>query len=240
MQCALCLQDRKLCNSHIVPDFMFRKLQGADRAFYRLSTKAGKPKKFFKTFAEKLLCVECEQKFSKWEDYGKRFLNSEIPLEGRHISKNATHLHGADYAQLKLFLMSLLWRFGVARNPDFAGCDLGPHKERLRQLLLTSDPAEPWRYGCHITGVLVDGEHLQDMILPPSPIRMNGRRCYRLAIGGFVFAFYVTSHPLEPNLNALVLQNTGEFILGRFELRDIPFLADVAEGLSAVAKLEAD
>src|SRR5437868_6114356 len=104
MKCALCQIDRKLCNSHVVPDFIF---------------------------------------------------------------------------------MSLLWRFAVTTNPWLKGANVGPHAERLRRLLLKSDPVEPWRYGCLITVVLDDRVHLPDLIVPPSLCRVEGHYCHRLVVGGF-------------------------------------------------------
>jgi hypothetical protein len=138
VECALCLEDRKLCNSHIVPDFLFRRLREEERTFYVFSGDTEKRRAFRKTFSEKLLCTNCETHFSRWESYAAQFFSDRIPLtggpEGRHLA-----LSGVDYPLMKLFFMSLLWRFAVTTNPWFKGCDLGSHRERLRLLLLASN-----------------------------------------------------------------------------------------------------
>jgi hypothetical protein len=128
---------------------------------------------------------------------------------------------------MKLFFMSLLWRFAVTTNPWLKGCDLGAHKERLRLRLLASDPAEPWRYGCSITAITVDGTHLPDLIVPPSVCRIDGHFCHRLIVGGFVLSYFVTSHQPKAPIPNILLQEDGHFILSRSELHEIPFLRDV-------------
>jgi hypothetical protein len=45
-----------------------------------------------------------------------------------------------DYATLKLFLMSLLWRVSVAKGEFFRCVKLGRHEEQLRQMLHAQNP----------------------------------------------------------------------------------------------------
>jgi hypothetical protein len=227
MVCALCLQDRKLCNSHIVPDFIFKRLKEEEGCFYVFRSSSNRFKSFGKTFSEKLLCSECETLFSKWEGYAKKFFSDEIQLSG-YARGNHFVLSGADYAKMTLFFMSLLWRFSVSTNPWMKGCSIGPHSERLRKHLLASDPLESWRYGCTLTAVMVDKIHVPDLIVPPSEVRVDGHRCVRLVVGGYLLTYFVSSHrPSEGHRN-IVMQEDGQFILSRFELFEIPFLAEIA------------
>jgi len=226
MKCALCLEGRKLCNSHIVPDFLFRRLQEKERSFYVFSASGEERRTFHKTFSEKLLCSDCETRFSQWESYAAQFFSDKIPLTGRPQGRHLA-LSGVDYTPMKLFFMSLLWRFAVTTNPWLKGCDLGVHKERLRLRLLASDAAEPWRYGCSITAITVDGTHLPDLIVPPSVCRVDGHFCHRLIVGGYILAYFVTSHEPKAPIRSIVFQEDGRFILSRSELHDIPFLREV-------------
>ena len=41
-----------------------------------------------------------------------------------------------EYSPLKLFFLSLLWRFGITTIEQYRGAELGPHAERLRQRLV--------------------------------------------------------------------------------------------------------
>lgn len=132
MECALCLESRKLCNSHIVPRFIFDRLREEDGTFFVVSTGEEEPRRFHRTFSEKLLCSPCEERLSRWEGYASRVFSGGVPLTGVRHGK-ALYLKGIDYSNFKLFLMSLLWRFSVTQNPWLGRCDIGPHSERLRK-----------------------------------------------------------------------------------------------------------
>ncbi len=227
MQCALCLEDRKLCNSHIVPDFIFKRLKEDEGCFYVFRNSTNSFKRFGKTFSEKLLCAQCESQFSKWEGYAKQFFSDEIPLSGYAEGKHFV-LSGADYPKMKLFFMSLLWRFAVSTNPWMKGCSIGPHAEKLRRFLLNSDPVESWRYGCMITALLVDKVHVPGLIVPPSQVRVDGQRGIRLVVGGYLLTYFVSNHRPSEGHQTILMREDGRFILSRFELFDIPFLAGVA------------
>lgn len=201
--------------------------------FYVYSSDEAKFRTFYSSFAEKLLCADCEALFSGWESYAKQFFAGSIPLSGEPVG-NHLRLSGVDYSQMKLFFMSLLWRFGVTTNPWMKGASLGTHQERLRRRLLSSKPGEVWRYGCSITAITVDGQHVPDLIIPPSLITLSGRHFHRVVVGGFLLSFIVTSHIPKLPIPLLFIQETGEFILSRMEIWDIPFLADVAADAAAL------
>jgi hypothetical protein len=226
MNCSLCLHDRTLCNSHIVPDFLFKQLKQKGKVFFVYSSNTSECKKFARTFSEKLLCESCESLLSKWESYAACFFGDAIPLKavpwGRHFI-----LSGIEYFPMKLFFMSLLWRFSITTNPWLRGCDLGVHQERLRLRLLNADPGAPWQYGCSIGAITIDGSHVPDLIVPPSVVKIDGHFCHRIVVGGFILGFFVTSHKPKASNCAVVLQEDGRFVLSRFDLHKIPFLVDM-------------
>jgi len=109
--CALCLLERKLCKSHVVPEFIFSKLYGADHEYHIL--KSGAPQKVIKrSLSEKLLCLQCERKIANWEGYAATIIYGGSILRGRREGRFLI-LEGLDYKPLKLFFMSLLWRASV-------------------------------------------------------------------------------------------------------------------------------
>ena len=105
-------------------------------------------------FWERLLCKRCEMKFSIYETYATNHLLSAKltpPTDSAHALE---FLKIRDYPRLKLFLLSILWRVGVAAGDFFRGVNLGNHANRLQQMLLTENPGEPDEYGCLITRFL--------------------------------------------------------------------------------------
>ncbi|MBW8722361.1 MAG: hypothetical protein JF626_11000 [Polaromonas sp.] len=143
---------------------------------------------------EYLLCDDCEQKLSVWEGYARTiFVQPLTPLEIRR-ENSMLHVAGLDYAKLKLFELSILWRAGVSRLPFFAKCQLGPHAETLRRQLDASDPGDSDRYGALMYGLKVGelSETLQ-VITEPRPVRGFGIKAYNLTFGGFLWMYFVSN-----------------------------------------------
>ena len=66
MRCALCLNDRDLCDSHIYPKFTYKRMKEEDGERFRaFSTSGGNSEGQIVQdgFKEKLLCKECEDRF---------------------------------------------------------------------------------------------------------------------------------------------------------------------------------
>jgi len=101
MKCALCQQERRLVDSHMVPGFVFRWLRESSPTGHMRGSQ--KPNKRIQDGpTKKLLCEECETLFSQWEkQFAERIF---LP-----IHQNATSpLPYEDWA-LK-FAVSMSWR----------------------------------------------------------------------------------------------------------------------------------
>jgi len=149
-------------------------------------------------FWERLLCKECEGKFSRYETYASNnLLNLTLPLpQSKEDLVNTVQVD--DYAKLKLFLLSMLWRVGVARHGFFSCVDLGPHTDRLREMLIAEDPGEPDEYGCHISRLLPEKHIPVDRIVfTPLSTRIESHRSCLLYFRGFTFNYYVSSHSIS-------------------------------------------
>jgi hypothetical protein len=171
---------------------------------------------------EYLLCKKCEQRFQRWEStiarvIGRGLFDNLEPVLG----KKYTVLQLPDYATAKLYLLSLLWRSHAAKDAIFRFVELGDkHDRRLREMLLSDDPGEPWEYGCFISIPhlnLDDGKlDRPPMSMMPETIRFDtehGLRLVRMVIDGIVIYFVVGSVermqneriiPLSPQLNGMV------------------------------------
>jgi hypothetical protein len=128
MKCALCLLERDLRRSHIFPEFFYKPMYNEGR-YFQISTNPSQkiiPRQ--KGIWETLLCQKCEGRLSQLEDYARRVLygGTEISIT-QHPGKII--IHDLDYTRFKLFQMSLLWRAGVSKRPEFKNVSLGPHEE---------------------------------------------------------------------------------------------------------------
>src|SRR5438128_878337 len=136
--CRLCEQDRSLRKSHVAPKFLWKTsgMTGDKRSFSIRSTTHPHLSEHHRQdgFKEHLLCEDCEGQFSRYEDYSRRILfGRKSPV----LQRPAGHYiwDGLNYAKLKLFQMSLLWRMGISSHPYYAHVKLGKHEEILRQML---------------------------------------------------------------------------------------------------------
>lgn len=195
MECKLCLEERDLKDSHIISEFWYKPLYDEKHRFHVLTT-TPEDKNIFaqKGIREKLLCYNCEQYFSRLEDYVRKVFYGGVGILIKN-DKNKILINGIDYTKFKLFQLSLLWRASVSHHKFFSEISLGPHEEKLRRMLISKKPGEPYDYGCILVGLLMDGSKLMhEMVMQPEPLRIKDYRWYRFVLGGYTWLFIVSSH----------------------------------------------
>lgn len=184
MACQLCNENKPLRESHIFPEWLYKPLYDDAHRFFVLSTDANKrrgtrPKGIY----EKLLCDECEQKFSKWEGYARDVFHN---LSLKVIEDDrAVVFSGLKYTPFKLFQMSLIWRASIASRPEMHKIDLGPHAEKIRKMLFEDCPGEIYEYGSILMLPALSQELMQQFVYPPErlPTKIDGHTAYRTVFG---------------------------------------------------------
>jgi len=192
----LCLQEKPLADSHIIPEFLYKPLYDEMHRLHVLSSKSGiTPNDIQKGYRERLLCTgqeSCEEQFSRWERYASQVL-FHTPIKGEGYD-DALVIRGINYEQFKLFQMSLLFRAGVAKHPAFADAKLGPHEEHLRRMLIDKDPGQPYKYGCMILVPARMEEWHEQLIVSPASRRFQGYRTIAFILNGLLWLYFVSSH----------------------------------------------
>jgi hypothetical protein len=217
-----------LANSHIIPEFVYKPMYDQKHRFRSAQIDEREWEWEQKGFREPMLCESCEQKFSVWERYAsEHFFNKPLPKPVSQGHSKAIILTGLDYQKLKLFLLSILWRAGVAAHNFYEHVKLGHiHEKRLRQMLISEAPGSAEEYACFICTIKLDGDTFSDFFVQPTPSRLEGHRCYRFVFSGFIFYCHVTSHPVPSSMRRLTLQPNGTLIIGDTEIAEHPFLRD--------------
>lgn len=158
--CKLCLQNRDLQDSHLLPKALYRmsRFEGAPNPNPALLTPDGIVQTS-KQIKDYLLCKSCEELFSK---NGERYALSQVNRDGnfallRTLRANApkssllgfTYYDGAaipsiNKVKLAYFAVSVFWRAGVhvwqPRKLPTPMIDLIQYKEPIRQYLLGLAP----------------------------------------------------------------------------------------------------
>ena len=152
-----------------------------------------KPKIMQKGLRERLLCGGCEQYLNRnGEQYASKVLKK---MDETEISagERYTLVSGVEYRPFKLFLMMQLWRAGIASDPFWKDVRLGPHEERLREMLLRSDPGEPHEYACMISRLLSSNGLLSRTIAQPYAEKIEGHTWHHFIARGYSWLYVVSS-----------------------------------------------
>jgi hypothetical protein len=228
-KCALCKSVAPLQRSHVIPKFTNKRIKKEDGRLLRFS-KLSHPDgdRVQDAFVEKLLCADCEALFQKWEDHASRMINQRrvfdfAPTTGRRLVK----LTGFDYAKMKLFSLSILWRMGAAVESVFSSVDLGPHLDRIGKMLLNSDPGSTTDYGCSVMVVHIEGERMA-LTRPGDSVMFQTQnlRMYRALIDGLLFAWIVGSktHMSQFRSPEILLQLDGTWVSYTRDWQQLDFL----------------
>jgi hypothetical protein len=237
--CALCQEVRPLRDSHIIPEFLHGPLYDEKHRFNTYG-QDGSPETGLeqKGQRERLLCDECEQRFSDHERWVTNLFRGAIAafsdttrsemVQGKSLkfTRIGTDAHpttatvpslllveGVDYVRLKLFLLSLLWRMGVSSLHFFREVELGPHEKKIRMMLINDDPGEPHDYPCQLRLIEADNRLLSDFQSQPRKYRLDGRTFYRLYSTGIRFDFCVSNRPIHPgDVELYCVKRQSDFI----------------------------
>ena len=233
MQCRLCLKNRKLCNSHIVPEFLYGDLYNDDHKMMGINGRGNRGWKPLQIGSrEHLLCSDCERHLNdKYEKLFHKQWLVDLPLPDR-IPENAPHTVVYDYLTFKLFHLSILFRASVSSLPTFREVNLGVvHEERIRKMLISESPGQDWEYPIHAFAVLNGhGKVEKRLISCPISARYEGHITYGQIYGGAMWWILASSHRNDPFCRA-GLQPSGEMTMIAVPWNEIGVMQDASTAL---------
>jgi hypothetical protein len=183
-----------LIDAHIIPAAFCREMRSpGETTLYLLSKNTADHTKRspIGPYDPQILCRECEDQFEKLDDYAARLLirDRDTAFQRQIVGEHEVYVaESVDYAQLKLFVISVLWRASASGLPFFRRIDLGPRLARARQMLEESDPGTPAEFATFFTRwIKTPGKQLPPKFMA-SPVsrRYEGARGAKLYLGYFV------------------------------------------------------
>lgn len=141
--CKLCLQEKPLKGSHVIPRaFMKRVKSGCNQLIRMVPESENKPRFDNANWNLPLLCGECERLINeRYETSQIRYLrNGKITV--RHPDRVTFGQFNFD--KFYLFWLSILWRASVADMDEFASVELGAELNEIVRAVLMSGTT---RYG---------------------------------------------------------------------------------------------
>lgn len=199
-QCPLCGEYKLLCDSHILPEFVYRPTYDHTHTAVKIDINKNKLGKTQKGFSEWMLCTECEGLLNKWETYfANVWFHKDHRLRPHKLEEDLIFIRGLDYRKFKMFHLSLIWRAGVSKRSEFVAVRLGPHAEKIRIMLCDENPGEPedYQFTCL---ALKDPKTLgfyDGLIRAFEASKLDGHWVYSVLFGGVMWAYWVSSHTLN-------------------------------------------
>jgi len=193
--CRLCQDSAKLCRSHVIPEFFYRPSYDEHSRACQWDRKSGQWQPLQKGHREKLLCESCEGQFAQYEGYVARVWYEQNAIPSLVFTDEVV-ISDLDYPQFKLFHLSLLWRASVSSIHMYAEIQLGPHQERIGQMLLNQDPGTPEDYG-FLANVLVadDGHVVHGLLRQPRMSQQARLKTCQFVFGGCAWTYLIEGNP---------------------------------------------
>jgi hypothetical protein len=132
--CRLCLKRQPLCDSHALPNSVFKYIlrKNAGKAIVITDDATSPARKSSDTWDAELLCAECEKKLNReYDAYGMAVFRGH--KGSVRADRNSVELLHIDRRRLRMFFLSVVWRVSVSHHPSYSNIDL-PHawEEELR------------------------------------------------------------------------------------------------------------
>lgn len=239
-KCKLCRIKSELCNSHAIPDSVFRSLfkKGNGQAI-KLSSNERTPNcKSQDSWATEQLCNKCETKLNiNYDQYGLNLLRGKVG----DIEKGCegVHFSNIDTLKFKSFVLSVFWRCAVSEHQNYKIIEVSSvFLELIRSSLVKS--AKVPKNSCTVfVQRLVDTKesgfsepNLRELIVSPFPrtYKVRGRLYSSISLIFSGFCFEIFPGPIHNS------EKISQFSLGSckssytvpyIEITEIPELLDL-------------
>ncbi|ULQ51951.1 hypothetical protein [Flavihumibacter fluvii] len=180
-KCKLCGEVKKLVESHIIPAF-FDSYMMPDRYMFRFKVEEReKPFPLQKGYTSKnILCGSCDNNsISNYEKVMSTFYRNYF---GNRLFSKASFTNGSfieylinqDYHNIKLCLLSILWRAHISNNPFYENIAIPEYEDILHKLLKnnSSETGNQFRF-------IFWGLTIQNFI---SPFSINGLKILQVTL----------------------------------------------------------
>lgn len=211
MTCKFCGNNNKMVRAHIIPKAFFIALNSDPSDPSKLITNKQNvyPKKSpIGVWDQNLVCEICESTtFTPLDDYAITFFRD---MDEKHdqflIDGNLAGFYAApNYAKLKLFFLSLLWRSSVSKHDYYADVNIGSHEDKIKKMLGIRSPGSPQHYPVLIRRFDCDPKLVP--MLGPRKDKFKGVWRYHFVFYGYHIVIGAASHRVVSDLDAFLLRD---------------------------------
>ena len=159
-----------------------------------------------------MLCSECEGEFSRYEGVGGQFLACFNRYRPRPLEE-MVQWEELDYANLKLFFLSMLWRCAVTQSPMTPKVDLGSRLGRLTELLRGGEPGGEEEYSVLLRFLQAHPIDRNAVMTVPYPMRDRKRRGYNMVGYGVEISWITDGQSVDPRHAPWILKEDGTWLV---------------------------
>ena len=123
--CRLCLMRKPLCDSHALPDSLFKYIlrKNSGKAIVIVDDATTPARNTSDTWDTELLCKDCERKLNlAYDAYGMGVFRGHLGSVVVH--QDGVDLLRVDRRRLRMFFLSVLWRVSVSSHPNYSNINL--------------------------------------------------------------------------------------------------------------------
>jgi hypothetical protein len=206
-ECRLCRKEPANIQSHVLPEFLYKEVYDKKHRALKITSEPIDGEIVIqKGERDPLLGSNCERLFSKWETFAASIIRN---IHNQPIQKSGNYkiIAPIDYDKFKLFQLSILWRMSVSQIQMFNNVNIGTDiEEKLRIMLLSSNPGESYEFGCIIL-LVKNSSKLPKIIFSPINDNFFGETCIRLQTGDIFWYFLLKPIPINHKLFPILFGN---------------------------------
>jgi hypothetical protein len=219
-KCKLCERDNvDLVESHIIPEFIYKSVYDSKHRYIDFTEDPRTGVKFAqKGVHENLLCPSCEQILCKYETDLSCFLfelNTNSNNSTIILSSNTRYVKKIKYIEIKIALLSILFRMAVSKLPQFDGYIIGPYENDFRDIILNKKYTDRYTFSIHISPVTIRNCYYPDLIMTYEKASKY-RNIYNIQcfiINGLLIEIMLSKVPQNDIWHLFDLREKGKIIL---------------------------
>lgn len=239
-KCKLCRIKSELCNSHAIPDSVFRSLfkKGNGQAIKLSSNERSPNCKSQDSWATEQLCNSCETKLNiNFDQYGLNLLRGKVG----EIEKGSEGVHflNIDTLKFRSFVLSVFWRGAVSEHENYKTIEVSSgFLELIRSSLVRS--AKVSKNSCTVfVQRLVDTteggfseSNLRELVVSPFPrtyeVRGHPYSSITMIFLGFCFEIFPSPIHSSEKISQFALGHCkSSYTFPYLEITEIPEVLDL-------------
>ena len=159
---------------------------------------------------DQIVCLECERMFQEYDRYAKNFLlgYDGVKQEIRDGEEKLAYIVPEyDYHNLKMFILSVLWRASVSMQPFFEKIKLGPYENEIKELIIKNDYVSEDVFPIVITRFKESNIGTNSFLDPHITREIDGVNMYKFYFGaGYKVYIKVDKRPMPSSINTVILR----------------------------------